>query len=303
MRMRFRSKHLLTIITIILLVVACTASPTEDSGSGRVDNMAYASEAPSQFIPEPDMEFHGGETIAPRSPRAMDQPSIAIDRLIVQNVWMALLTESVTNTIDNISSMATEMQGFVISSHIGGDEGKEYGSVSFRVPAKKTDEARSNLRNMAIRVTEESSQSQDVTEEYSDLQGRLENLSHTEEQYILLFEKAKSVEDMLKIQNELSIVQGQIEQVMGRIQYLERTSAMSLISVTIRDATSEEPIVAPGWSFQETFKDAFRSIARFGQLMAGSAIWIVIYSPVWASLLVLSYLCIKWIIRRTNNSG
>ena len=290
-------------MAIILLMLGCSGSTTEELAMGRSESISYDSMAPAQLMPGQDLELLTEKGIPKGSSRAIDQPPIVIARLIVQNILMTLLVESVTNTIDNISSMATDMGGFVVSSHIGGDEGSEYGSVSFRVPAQKTNEARSNLRNMAVRVAEESSQTQDVTEEYVDLQGRLENLNHTEEQYILLLEKAESVEDMLKVQNELSIVQGQIEQAMGRVQYLERTSAMSLISVIIHDTTSEKPIVAPGWSFQETSKDAFRSVAHFSQWLAGAIIWIVVYSPVWASLLALTYLVARRLIWRTHNSA
>ena len=175
--------------------------------------------------------------------------------------------------------------------------GSEYGLVSFRVPAQRTSDSLLRLRDLAVRVPDETTQTEDVTEQYIDLQGRLSNLERTEEQYIRLLAQAQSVEAMLKVQRELSNVQGLIETNKGRIQYLERTSAMSLITVNLQLATSVEPLVLPGWSFPETVKDALRSLLVFGQWVGTATIWVIIYSPVWASVLAVSYLGVRGLFR------
>ena len=82
-----------------------------------------------------------------------------------------------------------------------------------------------------MRVESERSFAQDVTEEYVDLQCRLKSLQNTEEQYLNLLLRAETVEDTLMVQRELSSVQSQIEQLKGRMNYLEHTSATSLINV------------------------------------------------------------------------
>ena len=79
----------------------------------------------------------------------------------------------------------------------------------------------------------ENTNSQDVTEQYIDLQSRLKNAEATETQYLALLDKAKDVDDILRIYDSLSRIRNEIEQIKGRIQYLERTSSMSLISVNL----------------------------------------------------------------------
>ena len=286
-----KSKPLLLLLPALMLLMAGCSGATGES-------MSSSSPAMAPSAPRKATENLPGQGMLPSSAISIDQDSASEERLIVQNVSMTLLVNSITEAIDNISSLAAEMKGFVVSSHISGDEGVKYGFTSFRVPADRISDVRSHLREIAVRVREESSQTMDVTEEYVDLQGRLKNLERTEDQYILLLSRAESVEDMLKVQKELSNVQGQIEQATGRILYLQRTSAMSLISVNLHMATSVEPLISPGWSFQETVKDALRSMARFSQWLAGAVIWIVIHSPVWAPLLVVTYLVARWLLRR-----
>jgi hypothetical protein len=293
--MKKKSAQLCPILISIMLLLSGCSSSTDEGISG--NSPASARSAPAQ-----NMEDLPKLSNLPSSANLTNQEPAVGERLIIQDVSMTILVNSITGAIDNISSLTTNMKGFVVSSHISGDEGGEYGFISFRVPTDGTSQIRSQLREIAVRVLEESSQTKDVTEEYVDLQGRLNNLKRTEEQYIILLGRAETVEDMLKVQRELSNAQGQIEQTIGRMQYLERTSAMSLISVNLHQATSLEPLMSPGWSFQETIKDAFRSMASFGQWLASAIIWIVIYSPVWASLLIVAYLLGRWLLRRMPHS-
>jgi len=95
------------------------------------------------------------------------------------------------------------------------------------------------LRSMAVEVSAETTSAQDVTEEYVDLEATLRNLEATEAQLLKLMEKAVKVEDILDVQRELSRVQQDIERTKGRMQYLERTSAMSLIQVTLEQSKLE----------------------------------------------------------------
>ena len=90
-----------------------------------------------------------------------------------------------------------------------------WGKHSIRVPDEKFDQAMAELRKLAVRVERESTTSQDVTEQYTDLQARLNNAKATEKQYLALLDKAATVEDMLSIQDSLSRVRTEIEQIQG----------------------------------------------------------------------------------------
>ena len=76
---------------------------------------------------------------------------------------------------------------------------------------------------------------EDVTEEYIDLQARLTNLRGNRSSMRFLLNKAQTVQDILAVQAQLSNVRSQIEQLKGRIQYIDRTTDMSLINVTLQE--------------------------------------------------------------------
>ena len=168
------------------------------------------------------------------------------------------------------------------------------GWISIRVPDEEFEQALAELRELAVRVTSESTDSRDVTEEYIDLQSRLKNAEATESQYLALLEKAEDVEDILRIYDSLSRVRSEIEQIKGRMQYLERTSSMSLISVNLKPVATAKPLVRAGWSALEALKAAVRGIIIFGQWLGTIAIWVLILIPIWGAILGIIY----WRLRK-----
>ena len=211
------------------------------------------------------------------------------DRMIVRTGDMSLVVEDVINARDAITQLAARFDGYVVSSQISGEEEEMRGWISIRVPDERFDQALAELRGLAVRVKSESTSSQDVTQEYTDLQARLNNAEATEKQYLALLEKATDVQDILSIYQSLSQVRQEIEQIKGQMQYLERTSSMSLISVYLEPQATAKPLVGAGWSALEALKSAIRGIVTLGQWLVILAIWLIIFIPVWGTVLGIIY--------------
>jgi hypothetical protein len=219
------------------------------------------------------------------------------ERRIVRTGYMTLEVKDISTAINDISMLATQINGYVVSSSKQGDEDRLSGRISIRVPVERFEETLDKLRKMAIEVPYESTEGRDVTEEYSDLKAQLRNLEATEAQYLELLKKADKVEDILKVQRELSNVRGQIERTKGRIQYLERTSDMALIEVSLQQT---RPLGETGWSALKTLTSAARGLVTFGKILVDILIWIAIFSPVWIPIVVLVWYFTK---RRKAKAG
>jgi len=220
------------------------------------------------------------------------------ERMIVRTGEMSLVVEDVVGAKDEIARLAARYEGYVVSSQISGEEQDMRGYISIRVPDDKFESALAELRNLAVRVTSESTASQDITEEYVDLQSRLKNAEATENQYLALLGKATDVEDILRIYERLSQVRREIEQIKGRMQYLERTSSMSLITVRLKPEATAKPLVRAGWNIVEIFKSAIRGLATAGQALGTIAIWLLIFSPIWGAILGIIY----WRLRKRKKA-
>jgi hypothetical protein len=278
--MRKSALVMMAVLPVTLLLTGLNGC----AGEGQYETMPFPEPAPA---PVP-------ERTKPAAP-GMEEPSwggdaaIPTERMIVRNGDISLMVEDVVNARDEIEQLAAGVGGWVVNSNIYGEEEEMRGWISIRVPSDKFDQALAELRALAVRVTSESTSTQDITEEYVDLQSRLKNAEATEGQYLALLEQAEEVDDILSIYEALSRIRYEIEQIKGRMQYLEQTSAMSLISVSLTPAVSLGPLVSPGWSASESLNAAIRGLTTFGQGLGTAFIWIGILSPIWGTVLGVTY--------------
>ena len=275
-------------ITTLFFVVGCASSPSQKSSGIPVPAPAPAP------MPAP-------ASMPPREGISQDStlPASDEERMIIRTGDMSILVDDVELSRDKIAQMAVRFDGYVVSSRVSGEEKDKRGSISIRIPDKQFELVLIEIRELAVRVEYENTYSEDVTEQYIDLQSRLRNAEATESQYLAVLEKAVEIEDILRTYDSLSRVRNEIEQIKGRMQYLERTSSMSLLSVQLEPATTTQGLVRVGWSALEVFKTGIRGIVIFGQWLATTAIWLAIFSPVWGAVIAIIY----WRRRRKRNQG
>ena len=156
--------------------------------------------------------------------------------MIVRTGDMSLVVVDVAIAIERIAVFAVSYDGYVVSSNSWREGDRLVGNIAIRVDAERFDDAIRALRQLAVEVTQESTSSKDVTEEYIDLEAKLSILEVTEVKLKQLMEEAKTVEESLDVNRELYRIQSEIEQTKGRMQYLEQTSSMSLIQVRLEQA-------------------------------------------------------------------
>jgi hypothetical protein len=162
--------------------------------------------------------------------------AVTTDRMVIKTASMSLVVEDVNFSLSKIEDLATTNGGYVINSDIREEQSRLYASISFKVVASKFEDTLQALRNLAVDVRSESTSGQDVTEEYVDLDAQLRNLEASETQLLDLMEKAGSVKDILEVQQQLTTTRGQIEQIKGRMQYLEQSTALSSIYVNLEQS-------------------------------------------------------------------
>lgn len=85
-------------------------------------------------------------------------------------------------------------------------------------------------------------QGSDVTEEFVDLEARLKTQTTLEARYLDFMNKATKTDELVRFANELAQVQGTIEQIKGRMRYLDQNVAFSTVNLRLYQASGiEEP--------------------------------------------------------------
>lgn len=242
----------------------------------------------------------GGETALEKSirqPADIDQTttaalSSASSRLIIKTGFLSLLVKEVRASVSQIGGLAETLGGYVSSSAVSiidETKNKLTATIVVRVPAEKYSQAFEAIKKTAIKTTNESSSGEDVTEQYTDLDSRLKNLEGAETQLFDIMKNAKETKDVLSVFTELTNIRGQIEQIKGQMQYLEKSGKLATITVYLATEENELPIVEKKWTPLTPFKEGLRALVSFWQNVAnGSIYWLVFASPFAALLLVFA---------------
>jgi hypothetical protein len=160
------------------------------------------------------------------------------DRMVVKTAELGVRGEDVRGSAEEAGRVAERFGGEVLSSRIYAGSGPITADLVLSVPSGEFEAALEELRGLGERVTTDTVEGQDVTEEFVDLESRERNLLAAEESLLALYDRAESVEDTLTVERELTDIRGQIEEVQGRIQYLERRTATSEIVLHLEPAAA-----------------------------------------------------------------
>jgi len=209
-------------------------------------------------------------------------PSESEDRLVIRDTNLSLLVESVEEEIEKIEQIAVRLGGFMVESSLSVPEGAASGSIVVRVPEDKRAEALDKFRGLAVKVVNERVQGRDVTDQYEDIEARLEVLYKTKVKFEAILEKAGEIPDLLQVQRELVSLQRQIDNLKGRQKYLAQSAKLTKIVVYLSTDELALPYTPDKvWRPKVVFKMAVRSLV--GSLRGGAdlLIWSLVYSPVW----------------------
>lgn len=210
-------------------------------------------------------------------------PVQAQERLVIQNADLAIVVKDPRASMKEISDLAKEYGGFVVSSNMYqsySQSGKEVpeGSVVIRVPSEKLDEALERIKKGAVDVQSENRSGQDVTSEYVDLQAQLKAKQAAEKKLLEIMDQATRAEDVLNIYLQVQNVQTEIEQLIARIKYLEESAALSAVSVRLIAEAGTQPIEIGPWKPSGAAKQAVQDLIFFFQNFIEFLIRFVLYT-------------------------
>jgi Domain of unknown function (DUF4349) len=132
-----------------------------------------------------------------------------------------------------VDAIASHYGGYTLSTESSGTKHRS-ATIVLRVPAAFFDRAMHDLRGVGHgTVLADIRSGQDVGQEFVDLVARARNLRAQSRALVRLMDRAVSVQDTIRVQNELFQVQGQLEQIEGRLRYLHDQADMSTITVSL----------------------------------------------------------------------
>lgn len=290
-------------VALLVLLVACNEAKTasDKSEPGAAIRAARAGSSQNQGEPAPGsdqvvgaepaagtLETQPGSSTASKGSSATGQiaglpiPELGTKVIKTANLSVRVKKDSFQENFTKASLVAEKLGGFVTSSSVSETKGKvASGVITLRVPSDKFQTALSELRSLG-RVTAEEQSGEDVSREFVDLEARLRHAKSQEAFYLRLMDQAKTISDLIQIQQQLSQVQLQIEELTGRLEFLKNQTAFSTVSVRIF-----EPGVGPGKSKGALGKAWQEALDGFKSVVAGLIVALGWIAPIGLLALVL----------------
>jgi len=199
------------------------------------------------------------------------------ERLIIKNGELTLLVSDIDASIRDITSVASQRGGYVISSEATSGSFGDAATVQIAVESAQFEGAMEDLKDTADEVLRESASGTDVTEEFVDLGSRMRNLEQTRDRLREFLDEAETVEEALLVNSQLTQIEGQIEQVQGRMNFLSQRAALSTITIRLETMPPPTPTPTPsGWTPSQTVQRATRTQVALFQGLIDLAIWLVL---------------------------
>ncbi len=192
--------------------------------------------------------------------------TVSADRLVIKNKYIQMTVKDLRDSFGKVDEIARDFGGYTVSSNISGDPiyfspvreddlggGQTlFGSIVIKVKAEDLGSATLELKKLG-KVESESENTTEVTEEHIDLNARLDNLTRQEGRYLEILSAAKTVEDMVKIEDALTRIRGEIESLKRSLDYLNKNVALATISLELSEPKSAaQPIF--DWKIGETLR-------------------------------------------------
>jgi len=187
-------------------------------------------------------------------------------RQVIRTASLITTVRDVDEAARTLTDIAESNGGFVANSTLI-HQHPSYGTFELRIPVTQFTRALDAIDRVG-EVRERQFRGQDVSEEFVDLQARVRNLERHEHQLLTFMDRATKVVDLMAIEQELARVRGQIEQLTGRLRFINNQVDLATVSVTLQERERGTPGL---WNFPaslEKIQAAFINTVR--QVLAGA---------------------------------
>jgi hypothetical protein len=253
-------KKFLAVIAILVAAAACGGAA--GSTAGAPSSLSHApiqsnvsSGGPAKISGQPD------GTTTPTNPSGTTTVPVLQGPPVIRQAQLTLTVGS-----GSFDSKLTEIRTLVEAQggYIAGTDAQlqptdtqiRTGVLNFMVPAGNFDTTIDQLSKVG-KIQHEHIAGTDVSGQYVDLRTRLANAEAQRAAMLTILSGAKTIPDMLQVQQQIGQITGEIESLKGQIKYLDDNTSYSQVSVTLAESGAPaQPAATDSWGFSTALSEA-----------------------------------------------
>jgi hypothetical protein len=253
------SVTMVLVLAMMLTLAACSnAKSADDSGAAHEAGMSQADTAKTKTAPEVKTTGDNAAKNAVTAPSAsaeaqaiskgtavggtgfvpIAEGDTGINRKVIYKAQVTMKVPKFESADEELRNAIHQSGAYVLQFSNSMDANEKGAAYVIKVPADGFSSFIDQLRKIEkdLQLQMEGS---DVTEEYVDLTARLEAKKTVEARLLAFMDKAKGSDDLVKFSSELANVQEQIEQIKGRMRYLDQNVAYSTVNLRLYEGTAD----------------------------------------------------------------
>jgi hypothetical protein len=227
----------LAIVVLFWILNACGGSSTEPNYSQGGDGTAMMEKTASNdemSSPPPPPPPPPGSTIKGENTTVTELQDIDnVEKKIIKTADVRFGVSDYKKSRANIDVQIKKYKGFVSQENETNSSMSIGNQIIIRVPAQNFDSLLNALEGEAKQFESKSISLNDVTEEFIDIEKRLENKKKVEAQYLEILKKAYTVSDILEVNEHVRVIREEIDSSEGRLKYLRNQVVLSTITLYV----------------------------------------------------------------------
>lgn len=245
------------VIAICFFVCSCHSDQaSQESTLGGFDTMDG-----KEFISE-EMETEPPRTAEPSSP---DDHHLEKGTKVIRTGNMSFQVSKLNKAKSQVDSILSSVKGYYENEHYNAYGNRITYSLTLRVPNSKFDSLVQVLETGVGELRSKNISARDVTEEYVDLNIRLDNKLSYLQQYKTILSKAKSIKEILDVQEKIRRLEEEIESKKGRLKYLDDKVKFSTLHLELTETLSKVISNRPSFGLRiaNAFKEGIQGFLNF----------------------------------------
>ena len=267
------------LLSFLLILILCSSLLTACGGS----TSDMAASAPAAGAPmEESFDSTNGFSGSSSSGSA-DFSAIRENAKLILRAELEAEAKDFESSESAVQQLTAQAGGYIESSSIGGSIGYRWANYTLRVPQEKFEVFLDQIGD-TCHVTNISTKSTDVTENYFDAEARLATQKTKQERLLALLEKAEVMEDIIALETALADVNYEIESLTGTLRHYDSLVGFSTIILNlyeVRDLTAVQETPSFGSELKQAFISGSHGFVDFVQEL------LIVLASCWPFLLAL----------------
>ena len=228
-------------------------------------------------------------------------------RMLIKTVHMDVESEDIDTMVKNVEKRVEELGGYIenlsVNNQKYSNSETKTAEITARVPVEKLDQFVNEVEGQS-NVLSRSSNAEDVTLRYVDMQARMESLQTEYDRISELLKEADSLDNIIELENRLTDIRYEMQSYGAQMKAMKNQATYSTIYLNVKQVIEYTPVVEKEKTRLERMSEGFiQNCKKVGNDILDFFVGLIVALPVllvWAVVITIIVLFIKFIIKKTR---